>query len=151
MSAEPHADHSSLAAALDEMAAATDRLLATVDDLTEEAAHAPSALPGWTRAHVLTHLARNADGLGTLAQAARTGEAREMYAGGRAGRDAAIEAGASRALGDLRLDLNDSSERLLEQFADFPAEGLERELETLRGTWFGWELPLMRTREVELH
>src|SRR4051812_24249434 len=141
-----------LGPALDEMAAATDRLLATVDRLTDDDVRAPSGLPGWTRAHVLTHLARNADALGNLATWARTGEEREMYPGGPSARDEAIEAGAGRHHGDLRLDLNESAERLLEQFADFPPEGLARELRSSRGgAWLGWELPLMRLREVEIH
>jgi maleylpyruvate isomerase len=141
-----------LAASLDEMAAATDRLLATVDRLTEEQARGPSALPDWSRGHVLTHLARNADAMGNLALWARTGEPREMYAGGRPARNAAIAAGAGRPLGDLRMDLNDAAERLLERFADFPQEGLTREVAGSQGaTWRGWELPLLRIREVELH
>ena len=37
-----------------------------------EAFRAPSALPGWTRAHVLTHLARNADAMVNLLTWART-------------------------------------------------------------------------------
>jgi maleylpyruvate isomerase len=101
---------------------------------------------------VLTHLARNADAVGGLAWSARTGEPREMYPGGPDARNAAIEAGAGRTRGDLRLDLNDAAERLLEQFADFPADGLDREVTGGRGaTWLGWELPLMRIREVEIH
>jgi maleylpyruvate isomerase len=34
---------------------------------------APSALPGWSRAHVLTHVARNADAMINLLTWARTG------------------------------------------------------------------------------
>lgn len=141
-----------LHAGIDEMVAATDRLLVAVDSLTDAALREPSLLPGWTRAHVLTHVARNADGLANLAEAARTGEHREMYAGGRAGRDADIEAGAGRHLGDLRLDLSDSAERLLEAFADFPADGLGREVTLSSGaTAYGWEIPFLRVREVEIH
>jgi maleylpyruvate isomerase len=141
-----------LGASLDEMAAATDRLLATVDRLTDADVRAPSGLPDWTRAHVLTHLARNADALGNLAWSARTGEPRDMYPGGVDARNAAIEAGAGRTQGDQRLDLNDAAERLLEAFADFPDEGLDREVGNGRGAvWLGFELPLIRTREVEIH
>lgn len=150
MTSDPH-DLAGLGAALDEMARSTDRLLESVDRLRDDDVRSPSGLPGWTRAHVLTHVARNADGLANLAHWARTGEEREMYAGGREGRNAAIEEGAQRHLGDLRLDLADSAERLLGAFADFPADGLERELAGGGGTWFGWELPLIRIREVEVH
>jgi hypothetical protein len=42
---------------------------------------------------------------------------------GQAGRAAEIEAGVDRHIGDVRLDLSDSAERLLGAFADFPDEG----------------------------
>jgi maleylpyruvate isomerase len=138
--------------ALDEMARATDRLLATVDAFSDADVRAPSALPGWTRAHVLTHLARNADAMANLTHWARTGERRPMYAGGAAGRDAAIAEGAGRHIGDLRLDLDESAERLLAAFADFTSQGLGRQVEARNGVlWSGWELPLIRRREVEIH
>ena len=39
----------------------------------DDAFAAPSALPGWSRAHVLTHVARNADAMINLLTWARTG------------------------------------------------------------------------------
>jgi maleylpyruvate isomerase len=140
-----------LGPALDEMAASTDRLIATVDRLDDDDLRAPSLLPGWTRAHVLTHIARNADGLANLATWARTGEETPMYAGGPAGRAADIEAGAGRHIGDIRLDLSDSADRLLGAFVDFPPDGLAREVVAGSGPIRGWEIPLGRTREVEIH
>ena len=59
---------------------ATERLGATVHALDTDALFEPSGLASWSRAHVLTHLARNADGLRSLLLAARTGEALRMYA-----------------------------------------------------------------------
>jgi maleylpyruvate isomerase len=138
--------------ALDEMAASTDRLLATVDQLDDPALREPSMLPDWTRGHVLTHVARNADGLANLVVGARTGEPREMYAGGREGRAAEIAAGADRHIGDIRLDVADSADRLLEAFADFPDEALGREVTMTSGaSMYGWEIPVVRVREVEIH
>ncbi len=152
MPASTGPDPAQLGAALDEMATATDALLATVDRLDDAALRDPSLLPGWTRAHVLTHIARNADGLANLATWARTGEETPMYAGGAEGRAADIEAGAGRHIGDIRLDLSDSAERLLGAFADFPEDGLSREVRFGSGaTAFGWELPVIRVREVEIH
>ncbi len=55
-----------IALALAQLGELTDRLLATADALTDAQAAAPSRLPGWTRGHVLTHLARNADGFRNL-------------------------------------------------------------------------------------
>ena len=53
--------------------AATSRLTAAAAGLTDAQAREPSRLPGWSRGHVLTHLARNADGLRNLLIWARTG------------------------------------------------------------------------------
>jgi maleylpyruvate isomerase len=149
----PADSDAALSSALDEMAAATDRLLESVDSMSPEAVEGPSLMPGWTRGHVLTHLARNADAITNLVLAARTGDGRPMYPDGPEGREAAIQAGAARHLGDLRLDLDESAERLLAAFADgFPAEARSREVAMLRGaTAYGWEIPLIRVREVEIH
>ena len=42
---------------------ADHRLVRTVDGLSDEQLAAPSLLPGWTRAHVVAHLALNAEAL----------------------------------------------------------------------------------------
>ena len=55
-----------------ELGAATDSLIASIGGLTDADARGPSLLPGWTRGHVLTHLARNADGGTRLLGWART-------------------------------------------------------------------------------
>ncbi len=44
---------------LEEMVLATTRYLGALTDLTDEDMRAPSQLPGWSRGHVVTHLARN--------------------------------------------------------------------------------------------
>ena len=90
--ADPSAAAADLTAQLD---AATRRLLRTTAAITDEQARAPSHLPGWTRGHVLTHLARNADGLCNLLVWARTGVATPQYASYE-DRDAGIAAGAGR-------------------------------------------------------
>jgi maleylpyruvate isomerase len=59
--------------ALRELTAATDQLLAGLDGLSDAQVAGPSLLPGWTRGHVLTHLARNAEGGTRLLGWARTG------------------------------------------------------------------------------
>ena len=62
--------------ALDGIDAAAAALQAAAEGLTAEQARAPSLLPSWTRGHVLTHVARNADALANLLHTARTGEDR---------------------------------------------------------------------------
>lgn len=142
-----------LQAGLTEMAVATDRLLESVDRLDDAALHEPSLLPGWTRGHVLSHVARNADALVNLVHAARTGDPGQMYPGGREQRDADIEAGAARRVGDQRLDVAESAERLLDAFVEtFPAAACEREVTMASGaSAYGWEIPMLRVREVAIH
>jgi uncharacterized protein (TIGR03083 family) len=72
-------------------AGAHQRLLAGLAELTDDDARRPSLLPGWTVGHVLTHLARNADGNVRMLDAANRGEVVAMYEGGMDGRAADIE------------------------------------------------------------
>ena len=87
--------------------------------LTAADVAAPSLLPGWSRAHVLTHLARNADGFVNLLTSARTGEAIPMYASPEA-RAADIDAGAGRGPADLLDDLRRSGQRFDAAVAAMP-------------------------------
>jgi maleylpyruvate isomerase len=89
---------------------ATERLDRLVSALDDAGMRAPSLLPGWTRAHVVTHLARNADGLVNLLTWARTGVEHPMYASN-ADRDADIEEGAGRLAQVLHEDLRAASDR----------------------------------------
>lgn len=86
-------------------------LLATVDSLSEAEMAAPSRCEGWTRGHVVTHVARAADGLVRLIEWARTGTEQAMYPGDR---DQEIEKGAARPYQEIKTDLADS----LARFAD---------------------------------
>lgn len=86
-------------------AVAHQRLLADLEGRDGEWCRADSALPGWTRGHVLTHLARNAEGFIRLLEFASRGEVAEQYPGGKSARDAAIEEGASRTAYEIVDDL----------------------------------------------
>jgi maleylpyruvate isomerase len=110
---------------------------------------APSALPGWTKGHVLTHLSRNADALTNLLTWARTGVESPMYASP-AARNADIEAGAGRPLPAQLADLRESASRFSVAVAKVP------DWEVLVRTAQGREVPVsevpwMRVREVWLH
>ncbi len=74
---------------------ATDRLIESASALADGQLRDPSLLPGWSRGHVLTHLARNADGLSNLLIWARTGVETPQYTS-RDDRDAQIEEGSGR-------------------------------------------------------
>ena len=86
--------------ALAQLGESTDRLLATADALTDAQVAAPSRLPGWTRGHVLTHLARNADGFRNLLSWAATGNETPMYPSEEA-RARGVEEGAARSAAEI--------------------------------------------------
>jgi maleylpyruvate isomerase len=89
---------------------ATELLTEAVADLGEGDGQAPIALPGWTRAHLMSHLARNADALVNLLTWARTGIEHQMYAS-KADRDADIEEGAQRLVQVIKEDLLAANQR----------------------------------------
>jgi len=98
-------------AALGLAEAATGRLLDALADVDDAWCRAPSLLPDWSRGHVLTHLARNADALARLARATADGRAVSMY-GPEGAREADIEAGAGRDAATLVDDVRTSAARL---------------------------------------
>ena len=97
----------------EETIVSTTRYLAAIEDLTDDDVRAPSALPGWTRGHVLTHLSRNADAFTRVLHAAEAGEETSMYDSQEA-RDAEIEAGAGRSATELIEDASASWGRLVQ-------------------------------------
>jgi maleylpyruvate isomerase len=127
---------------------ATQRVIATAGDLGDPAA--PSLLPGWSRGHVLTHLARNADGMVNLLTWARTGVVTPQYPSWDA-RTADIEAGARRPLAELIVDVRDSAARFAEAASELPAEAWSVELDLKNGPAPAALVPWRRLREVEVH
>jgi maleylpyruvate isomerase len=122
---------------------ATDRLLSAVADLDDAAVTEPSRLPGWSRGHVLAHLARNADALVNVF------EGRPMYVSGEA-RDADIARDAPRPLKTHLADVRDSAHRF--QDAASLSQDWSRTVELRNGVLdtAAW-LPWRRWIEVELH
>lgn len=86
--------------------------------LGDSAFGAPSGLPGWTRAHLLTHVARNADELVDVLETARTGTPGEVRDAAR--RAAEIEEGARRTPEEIRADVVESSDRLADAVRRLP-------------------------------
>ncbi|SCL37117.1 maleylpyruvate isomerase [Micromonospora rhizosphaerae] len=129
---------------------ATARLVRTAAALDTADVAAASLLPGWTRGHVLTHLARNADGFVNLLTAARTGGRIPMYASA-AARAADIEAGAARPPAAHLEDLRRSADRFGEAVAAMPAEAWTATVETPRGPRVATLLVWGRLREIEVH
>ena len=87
----------------DQIDDATQRLLGTARVLAEPDLREPSLLPGWTRAHVLAHLAGSADAMRALLVGARSGQDRAAYPSAEA-REAAIGQSATMKAKDLASD-----------------------------------------------
>ena len=85
----------------------------------DDAFAARSALPDWTRAHVLTHVAR-------------TGTPTPAYAS-REQRDADIAAGAERTPAEIRADVLASSDRLAAVVRDTPAQAWSATVQSPKG------------------
>ena len=131
--------------------AAHRRLFATTRAIDEATARQPSRLPGWTVAHVLTHLARNADSHVRILLAAERGEVVEQYAGGVEQRAADIEAGAGRPRDALVTDVGQAALDLETVWAEITADGWAGHGLSRGRTRPARELPFLRWREVELH
>lgn len=100
---DPHQD-------LSAVSTATAEFLEAARGLDHAAVTEPSRLPNWTRGHVLSHLARQADSLVNLLTWARTGEETPQYPSARA-RDADIDKGAGRPAREQLADLRESADR----------------------------------------
>jgi len=135
---------------VDELDRSTDRLLSAVEKLPAESVPEPSLLPGWTRGHVLTHLARQADALLNHYTWVRTGVETPAYASAEA-RAADIEAGAGRPLGEQLDDLRASCDRLSSTAHSLSAEEWGRSIALHEGPQVAARFPWRRLREVEVH
>ncbi|MGW7273432.1 maleylpyruvate isomerase family mycothiol-dependent enzyme [Streptomyces sp. NPDC054864] len=122
---------------------ATDRLLTAAAKLNNDSTAEPSRLPGWTRGHVLAHIARNADALVNVLAG------RPMYVSGDA-RDDDIERDAPRPLTEQLADVRESAERF-EAAGTIPSDW-SRTVELRNGvTDSASRVPFRRWVEVELH
>ncbi|MFI8291092.1 maleylpyruvate isomerase family mycothiol-dependent enzyme [Streptomyces sp. ms191] len=122
---------------------ATERLLDAAASWDNAALAEASRLPGWTRGHLLAHIARNADALVNVL------EGRPMYADA-ATRDRDIERDASRPLDVQLADVRESAERF-QAVGRAPADW-DRVVELRNGvTDRAARVPFRRWVEVALH
>jgi maleylpyruvate isomerase len=120
------------AAVLEQIATATEDLVRTAARFSDADVRAPSLLPDWSRGHVLTHLARNADGGRRLLRWARTGTEMAEYPSLDA-RAEQIEAGAGRSAAELLADVRDSAAAFESEYRKMPHEAWSRIVRWTRG------------------
>lgn len=135
----------------DQIDDATQRLLGAARVIAEPDLRQPSLLPGWTRAHVLAHLARNADAMRTLLVGARSGQDRPAYASSEA-RASDIERDAAQGAKDLVADVADSAMALRTIARQVPDQAWTYPVRILdSGPFPAAQLLTRRLVEVELH
>jgi maleylpyruvate isomerase len=123
----------------------------SLDRLGDDDLAADSNLPEWSRAHVVAHLARNADALVNLLTWARTGVETPMYPS-RAVRDAGIDATAALPPAELRSDYVAASARLGSAIGTMPTQAWTAEVRSGQGTPIpASAVPWMRAKEVWVH
>lgn len=103
-------------ALLTELHQAADAVTSTAAKLTDDDVQAPSALPGWTRGHVLAHLAGISNAMARQLEYAGRGETVELYDGGQEGRNKAIGMAAGRDAATHQADLQAGLDRALAAF-----------------------------------
>lgn len=128
---------------LESLREATERLLTAVARLDNASVAEPSRLPGWSRGHVLAHLARNADALVNVF------EGRPMYPDA-ATRDSDIERDAPRPLDVQAADVRATAERF-RRVAAVPADWARTVALRNGATDVAARIPFRRLVEVELH
>jgi maleylpyruvate isomerase len=129
----------------------TELLIGAVRTLSDADLRAPSALPDWSRAHVVAHLSRNAEALVRLVHWAATGEVTPMYPSPES-RAQDIAATAQEPAAVLREELVATAGLLDARLSALDAAGWAGTVRSALGrelTAAG--IPWMRIREVWLH
>jgi maleylpyruvate isomerase len=127
-------------------------LLADLNGLTDDDARRPTALPGWSVGHLLTHLARNADSVVRRLEGAARGEVLDQYVGGLAGRAAEIEEGAGRTAAELVADVRASATAAERAMSELPLPAWDAPSRSSRGVEeSSRDVVFSRWREVAVH
>ena len=136
---------------LDDLRASHTMFRGLVEGLSADAPREPSLLPGWSRAEVVTHLCRNADGMSGMLEGTLNGEIAAMYPDGMDKRNADIAAGRGASLAGLLDDVDGSFARLETLWDRMDDQTWGRSTVWPRGQGPAWATIRMRWQEVEVH
>jgi maleylpyruvate isomerase len=136
----------------DEAVLATQRYLHALTVLRDEDIGGPSGLPGWTRAHVIGHLARNAEAIAQMLRRVQAGDDAYMYASDQS-RDADIEATALLDPAALREDCVSACASLAEAAAALDPDRFDTPVSRTPGApaFPVSRVGAMRRTEIEIH
>ena len=137
---------SALSAELHQAAATAASVVATLDDT---AVAAPSELPGWSRGHVLAHLAGIAHAMARQLEHASRGETVELYDGGYEGRTREIELAAGHDAAEHRAAVDAAFARALAAFDALGEAGWSAPISYRNGTVYDGGLAFWR--ELTIH
>ncbi|MEU6883334.1 maleylpyruvate isomerase family mycothiol-dependent enzyme [Streptomyces sp. NPDC046712] len=148
MSDRPRPD---LPTTIAEIVSSGARFFSALTALTDADMRAASALPTWTRGHVVSHVARGADAYVWLLTVARTGAEPSPRAGA-AALAQAVDDGAARPATQLLADVRSSLDRVVAEATSMDAGAWD----TLVTALAGWRHPAWYTlyrcwRELETH
>ncbi|MFW0775537.1 maleylpyruvate isomerase family mycothiol-dependent enzyme [Paenarthrobacter nitroguajacolicus] len=135
-----------LPAELHKAAGTVTRLLSKMD---ESSVSEPSELPGWTRGHVLAHLAGISNAMARQLEYARRGETIELYDGGMDGRNKAIELAAGHSLARHTASVTTSLGAAIPAFDALGPDDWQARIAYRDGTVFDGGLALWR--ELTIH
>jgi maleylpyruvate isomerase len=136
---------------MDWMRRCTEVLLAAVDGLPDDELDGATALPGWSRRHLVAHLGFNARALCRLAAWARTGVRTPMYASSEQ-RDREIADAAQWPADRLRELARQTAADLEADLGALGPQDWTAEVVTAQGRDVpATDIPWMRTREVAIH
>ncbi|MFE4195546.1 maleylpyruvate isomerase family mycothiol-dependent enzyme [Paenarthrobacter sp. NPDC056912] len=135
-----------LLAELHKAADVVTRLLAKLD---ESSIAQPSGLPGWTRGHVLAHLAGISNAMARQLEYARRGETVELYDGGMDGRTKAIDLAAGHSLAQHTESVGAALASALAAFDALEPDDWQARIAYRDGTVFDGGLALWR--ELTIH
>ena len=141
-----------LATDLESLHHSDQRLLRTVDSQSSESWSGPSLLPGWSRAHVVAHLALNAEGFAGALHGLVTGVHLAIYPSNQARNDG-IEELAVATNDDIRERLFAATQHLRDTMEHLTPEQWEGTVNRLPEgpVWPATSLVEARQREVEIH
>ena len=134
---------------LAELRRAADVVTGIAASLDDAAVAAPSELPGWTRGHVLAHLAGIANAMARQVEYSTRGERIELYDGGFEGRNRAIELAAGHGAEQHRAAVGAAIDRALAAFGSLDKEGWQAPITFRDGVVFDGGLALWR--ELTIH
>ncbi|UTT70982.1 maleylpyruvate isomerase family mycothiol-dependent enzyme [Arthrobacter sp. DNA4] len=137
------------AALLAELHKAADALTAAVDRIPAGGERDPSTLPGWSRGHLLAHIAGICGALARQVEYGRSGRTVELYDGGVDGRNRAIELAAGHSLEEHREDVAAAVQRALAAFEGLGEDEWQTRIAFRDGVIFDAGLALWR--ELVIH